>query len=62
MSISEKERVLNFIKTLPDDMTMEEITYRLYLEQRISKAEQQIEDGHFKTHEEAKERMKKWLE
>ena len=59
--LSSKEKVLNFIKSLPDDLSVEEITYRLYVNERIFKAQQQIKDGNFLTHEDAKERMKKWL-
>ncbi len=59
--LSSKDKVLNFIKSLPDDLTVEEITYRLYVNERIIKAQQQIKDGNFLTHEDAKERMKKWL-
>ena len=59
--LSSKEKILNFIKSLPDDLSVEEITYRLYVNERILKAQQQIEDGNFLTHEDAKERMKKWL-
>ncbi|KKK42330.1 hypothetical protein LCGC14_0967910 [marine sediment metagenome] len=59
--LSSKEKVLNFIKSLPDDLSVEEITFRLYVNERILKAQQQIKDGNFLTHEDAKERMKKWL-
>ncbi|KKM19155.1 hypothetical protein LCGC14_1658460 [marine sediment metagenome] len=59
--LSSKEKILNFIKSLPDDLSVEEITYRLYVNERIFKAQQQIKDGNFLTHEDAKERMKKWL-
>jgi len=59
--LSLKDKVLNFIKSLPDDLTVEEITYRLYVNERIIKAQQQITVGNFLTHEDAKERMKKWL-
>lgn len=59
--LSTKEKLINFIKSLPDNLTVEEITYRLYVNERIIKAQQQIKNGNFLTHEEAKERMKKWL-
>ncbi len=59
--LSSKDKVLNFIKSLPDGLSVEEITYRLYVNERIIKAQQQIKDGNFLTHEDAKERMKKWL-
>ncbi len=57
--LSTKEKVIHFIKSLPDDLTVEEITYRLYVNERIIKAQQQMKNGNFLTHEEAKERMKK---
>ena len=59
--LSSKDKVLNFIKSLPNDLSVEEITYRLYVNERILKAQQQIKEGNFLTHEEAKEKMKKWL-
>ena len=59
--LSSKNKVLNFIKSLPDDLSIEEITYRLYVNERIIKAQLQIKDGNFLTHEDAKERMNKWL-
>jgi hypothetical protein len=62
MGASEKERALNFVNSLPDDSTLDQIIYRLYLEQRIAKAEQQMKDGQFLTQEEVKIRFKKWLE
>lgn len=59
--LSSKEKVIDFIRALPDDLTVEEITYRLYVNERIQKAQEQIKEGKFHTHEEAKERMKNWL-
>ena len=59
--LSSKNKVINFIKSLPDDLSVEEITYRLYVNERIIRAQQQMKDGNFLTHKDAKERMKKWL-
>jgi hypothetical protein len=56
---SANEAAINFIKNLPDNLSIEEITYKLYINENISKAKQQIKDGKYVTHEEAKERMKK---
>jgi len=56
-----KESVINFIKNLPEDLTVEEIAYKLYLDERINKAQKQMKEGNYLTHEEAKERLKKWL-
>jgi len=58
---SVKNSVIDFIKNLPDDLTVEEIAYKLYLDERINKAQKQMKEGNYLTHEEAKERLKKWL-
>ncbi|KKN37833.1 hypothetical protein LCGC14_0759420 [marine sediment metagenome] len=58
---SVKDSVIDFIKKLPDNLTVEEIAYKLYIDERINKAQQQMKDGNYLTHEEAKERLKKWL-
>ena len=58
---SVKDSVIEFIKNLPDNLTVEEIAYRLYIDGRINKAQQKMKDGNYLTHEEAKERLKKWL-
>ena len=56
---SVKNSVIDFIKNLPDDLTVEEIVYKLYLDERINKAQKQMKEGNYLTHEEAKERLKK---
>jgi len=58
---SVKDSVIDFVKNLPDDLTVEEIAYKLYLDERINKAQKQMKEGNYLTHEEAKERLKKWL-
>ena len=58
---SVKDSVINFIKNLPDNLTVEEIAYKLYFDVRINKAQKQMKEGNYLTHEEAKERLKKWL-
>ncbi len=57
-----KDLAIEFIRTLPDNLTIEEIAYRLYFEQKLRNAQQQIRDGNYYTHEQAKEIMKKWLD
>ena len=57
---SVKNAVIEFIKNLPDELTVEEIAYKLYLDDRINKARRQMKERNYLTHEEAKERLKKW--
>ena len=58
---SVKNSVIEFIKNLPEELTVEEIAYKLYLDDRINKARRQMKEGNYLSHEEAKERLKKWL-
>lgn len=55
-----KQKIIGFIDSLPDDLSEDEIIYRLYLEQKLLKAEQQIQEGKVHSHEEVKEIVKKW--
>ena len=59
---SVKEAVIDFIRKLPENRTGEEIAYKLYQDERIQKAQKQMKDGEYLTHEEVKERLKKGLE
>ena len=58
---STKESAIDFIKNLPDNLSVEEIAYKLYINEKLNKAQKQMENGNFVTHEDAKEWMKKWL-
>jgi hypothetical protein len=59
-SVSAKKKAIRFINSLPDEISIEEIIYRLYLDQDIEKAQQQLKDGKGYTQEEIKELSKKW--
>ncbi len=59
---STKETAIDFIKNLPENLSIEEIAYKLYINDKLTKAQKQVENGNFVTHEDAKERMKKWLQ
>jgi len=56
---SAKEVAIDFIKNLPDNLSVEEIAYKLYINEKLNKAQMQMENGNYVTHEEAKERMKR---
>ena len=56
-----KENAIDFIKKLPDNLSVEEIAYKLYVNEKINKAQEQIREGKYISHEEVKEKMKKWL-
>ncbi len=59
---TEKENIINMIKDLPDDVSMEDIIEAIYIRQKIEKGLKDSEEGRVYTHEEAKELLKKWLQ
>jgi len=58
---TEKENILNMIKNLPDNVSMEDIIEAIYVRKKIEKGMKDSEEGRVYTHEEAKEILKKWL-
>jgi hypothetical protein len=59
---TEKELILQTIHDLPDENCIEEAMERLYLLFKIAKGVKQANAGQTISNEEAKKRMKKWLE
>ena len=56
-----KKNVEKMIRNLPDDSTVEDIQYHLYVLDKIQKGQQAIRDGKRISHEEAKARLSKWI-
>jgi len=56
-----KEKACEVISRMPDEATLEEIQYQLYVLQCIEQGEKDIEDGRTLTHIEAEQRLAKWL-
>ena len=59
---TEKENIIEMIKGLPDDISMEDIIEAIYVRKKIEKGLKDSEEGNLYTHDEAKELLKKWLE
>lgn len=57
-----KEIALEIVKSLPDDCTLEEAAYRLYLRQLVEEGRQDIREGRVFTQEEVEQEAAKWLE
>lgn len=55
-----KEKVLETIRSLPDEFSLDELVERLILLEKINTGLQEVEEGKVVSQEEAKERMKKW--
>ena len=57
-----KEDIIKLIQDLPDDATLEDIQYHLFVKQKLLRAEQQIKEGKTIPHEEVmKKARKKWF-
>ncbi len=57
-----KEDVIKLIQELPDDATLEDIQYHLFVKQKLLRAEEQIKEGKIIPHEEVMEKArKKWF-
>jgi len=61
MSKSIKDEVISLIKKLPDNTTLEEIMYHLYVKQQIMEGLQDIEQGKVYSLNEIKEISKQWI-
>lgn len=57
-----KEAAEQLIAGLPDDVTWEEIQYRIYLRQVVDKSEAQIAQQQGLTQAEVEERLASWLQ
>jgi len=58
-----KQEVSDLLKRLPDDCTLEDVQYHLYVLQKIERGLKDIEEGRVLTHrEEVEKKMSKWLE
>ena len=59
--VAVKQEAQKIIQKLPDDCTFEDIQYHLYVTEKIKKGIERAKKGEVSSHEEAKERMAKWL-
>ena len=56
-----KQEVEQLLRNLPDDSSYEDIQYHLYVLEKIKHGQASIAQGKGIGHEEARERLSKWL-
>ena len=56
-----KEAVLHAIEDLPEDVDYDDIMETVYVQQKIAKGIEQLDNGECLTQDQVKERVKKWL-
>ncbi len=57
-----KQEVSKLLNRLPDDCSLEDIQYHLYVLQKIEHGLKDAEEGRVYTQEEIEKRMAQWLE
>ena len=56
-----KQEVRELLERLPDDASLEDIQYHIYVQEKVRRGLNDVEAGRVLTQEEAEERMAKWL-
>jgi len=56
-----KDRVIEMIRRLPDDATVDDIMAELYFRQKVDEGLRQLEAGEGIDHDEARQRLGRWL-
>ncbi len=56
-----KEQAIELIKSLPDDSTLEDIQYHLYVCQKIEHGLKAVDEGRVVSQEEAERRAAEWV-
>ena len=57
-----KEQVRRILDSLPDDVTLEDIQYRIYVHQAIETGLRDIAEGRTLSQHEVEQRMARWIE
>lgn len=58
---SAKEVVRKMLEEIPDDVTLEDIQYHIYVREKVEQGLRDIEAGRALSQEEVERRMAKWL-
>ena len=57
-----KEEVRRILDSLPDDATLEDVQYRIYIRQAIVAGLRDVDEGRVISQEEVQRRMGRWTE
>lgn len=56
-----KEKVLEVITRMPDDSTLDDIGYELYVIESVQKGLDELDRGEYLSHEQTKVQLQKWV-
>ena len=57
-----KQKVQEFLQELPEDATLEDIQYHIYVKQKIAQGLADVHAGRLVSQEEIEKRFARWLE
>ncbi len=55
-----KESAIHAIENLPEDVDYDDILEAIYIQQKIARGIQQLDNGDYLAHDQVKERVKRW--
>jgi hypothetical protein len=55
-----KQAVIKLVESLPDDCTVEDIQYLLYVREKVLRGSRAIDEGRVVSHEDAGRRLDQW--
>lgn len=55
-----KEAVIKLVESLPDDCTVEDIQYHLYVREKVLRGSRAIDEGRVQSHEQVGQRLSQW--
>ncbi|MTV38211.1 hypothetical protein [Duganella radicis] len=56
-----KQQVISLLDSLPDDCSLDDIQYHLYVLTKVKNSEERIKAGGSLSQEDVKQRLSKWL-
>jgi predicted transcriptional regulator len=56
-----KQKVIEMSNNLPDEVDYDEIMAEIYFRRKVDKSLKQIDEGKIVSHEDAKQRLAKWI-
>lgn len=59
---SPKEQLRELIERLPDDCTLEDVQYHLYVQQKVERGLEDVRHGRVLSQQEVERRMAKWTD
>jgi len=56
-----KEQAIELIKSLPDDCSLEDIQYHLYVRAKVERGIRAIDEGRVVSQEDAEKKVREWV-